>query len=130
MLNNKVDLGKVIDPAQELDLVLDLEQGLKQVQLVEKYLQRQAMIEYTRHQLCIHHKCINDKILQIKQSLHSQDMAIIIRLKIFQLVIHIVFQVFNKLNLGINQVKYQHRILLINKLRNLIQLLLNIQNSF
>jgi hypothetical protein len=56
MLNNKVDLGKVIDPAQELDLVLDLEQGLKQVQLVEKSLQRQAMIEYTRHQLCIHHK--------------------------------------------------------------------------
>jgi hypothetical protein len=56
ILNNKVDLGKVIDPAQELDLVLDLEQGLKQVQLVEKYLQRQAMIEYTRHQLCIHHK--------------------------------------------------------------------------
>ena len=39
-LNNKVDLGKVIDQAQELDLVQDLELDLKQLQLVEEFLQK------------------------------------------------------------------------------------------
>lgn len=55
-LNNKVDLGKVIDQAQELDLVQDLELDLKRLQLEEGFLQKQAMIEYTRHQLYNHPK--------------------------------------------------------------------------
>ena len=39
-LSNKVDLGKVTDPAQELDLVLDLELDLKQIKLAVKSLQK------------------------------------------------------------------------------------------